>query len=133
VDITDFTLPLRDLDQGNYVDLLELDDYFTIANPRRFRRHRIRDNLLGDRRFCPVVRRTDILREFEAKDLCGRCRHLLSRYEPALLRRALEYLYTKETKSSFEIERERPGSSRITRFVALLKAAEGQNLVAKTA
>ena len=36
---------------------------------RRVRRQRINDNLLGERSFCPTIRRTDTLRGFEAADL----------------------------------------------------------------
>jgi hypothetical protein len=45
-------------------------------------------------------------------------------YPPALLKRALRYLYAKETKSSFEIEQITPGATRTDRFVALLQLAE---------
>jgi hypothetical protein len=41
-----------------------------------------------------------------------------------LLKRALGYLYTKETESSFEIEPINPTSARTERFVALLQLAE---------
>ena len=41
-----------------------------------------------------------------------------------LLRRALGYLYAKETKSSFEIEHITPTSTRTERFVALLRLAQ---------
>ena len=41
-----------------------------------------------------------------------------------MLRRALQYLYTSETKSSFAIEHEQPTADRTARFVALLHSAE---------
>ncbi len=122
--LTDRTLPLDDLKQGNYVDLLEPDAYYTVESSRRVRRQRINDNLLGDRRFCPTIRRTEILRGFEAADLPLRLRGIASRYAPMLLRRALGYLYAKETKSSFEIEHITPTSTRTERFVALLRLAQ---------
>jgi len=89
-------------------------------------------NLLGDSRFCPTVRRTSTLRDFEAADLPKRCRHVVSGYSPELLKRALGYLYTKETKSSFEIEHIKPTSTRTERFVALLQMAEQEDLCRKT-
>ena len=122
--LTDRTLPLDNLKQGNYVDLLEPDAYYTVESPHRVRRQRINDNLLGDRRFCPTIRRTEILRGFEAADLPLRLRGIASRYAPMLLRRALGYLYAKETKSSFEIEHITPTSTRTERFVALLRLAQ---------
>jgi len=125
------TLPLDDLKRGNYIDLLEPDDYYTVTPTRQVRRQRINDNLLGNRRFCPTVRRTDTLRDFETADLPKRCRQVVSAYSPELLKRALGYLYTKETKSSFEIEHTKPTSTRTERFVALLQLAEQEDFCEK--
>ena len=130
--LTGKTLPLDDLQQGNYIDLLEPAKYYTVTPAKQVRRQRINNNLLGVRRFCPTVRRTDSLRHFEAADLPWRCRQAVSAYSPELLRRALNYLYTKETKSSFEIEHVRPSSTRTERFVALLQIAEREDFCQKT-
>ena len=130
--LTGKTLPLDNLKQGNYIDLLEPDKYYTVTPVRQIRRQRVNDNLLGDRRFCPTVRRTDTLRDFEKADLPKRCRQVVSGYSPELLKRALVYLYTKETKSSFEIEHIKPISTRTERFVALLQMAEREDFCRKT-
>ena len=129
--LTGRSLPLDDLNRGNYVDLLEADKYYTLVPSRPVRRQRINDNLLGGGRFCPMVRRTDTLRRFEADDLPTRCRKVMSRYPSELLKRAMAYLYTKETKSSFEIEHIKPNSTRTERFVALLQMAEGEDFCKK--
>ncbi|MDP8249234.1 MAG: Fic family protein [Candidatus Tritonobacter lacicola] len=130
--LTGKTLPLDNLKQGNYIDLLEPDEYYTVTTARQVRRQRVNDNLLGDSRFCPMVRSTDTLRAFETADLPKRCRQVVSSYSPELLKRALVYLYTKETKSSFEIEHIKPTSTRTERFVALLQMAEQENFCRKT-
>jgi len=130
--LTGKMLPLEKVKQGNYIDLLEPDEYYTATPARQVRRQRINDNLPGDQRFCPTVRRTDILRDFETADLPGQCRQIVSRYPPELLKRALGYLYTKETKSSFEIEHIKPTSTRTERFVALLQVAEQKDFCEKT-
>ncbi len=129
--LTGEMLPLEDLEQGNYVDLLDPEEYYTISPARRVRRQRINDNLLGNEKFCPVVRRTEALRAFEEADLPGRCRRIVSSYSPALLQRALGYLYTKETKSSFGIEHIEPTSARTERFVSLLQTAEQDDFCEK--
>ena len=49
-----------------------------------------------------------------------------------MLKRALGYLYTKETKASFAIEQSRPDSTRIERFVALLQIAEQEDFCRKS-
>jgi hypothetical protein len=125
-------LQIDDLKQGNYIDLLDPDQYYTVTPARPVRRQRINDNLLGDGRFCPTIRRTELLRGFEAADLPGRCRKVVSGYSPELLKRALGYLYSKETKSSFEIEHLKPNSTRTERFVALLQLAEREDFCEKT-
>ncbi|MCL7489699.1 MAG: Fic family protein [Desulfobulbaceae bacterium] len=129
--LTEEMLPLDDLKQGNYIDLLEPDQYYTTIPGRRVHRQRIYDNLLGTNRFCPMVRRTGILRKLEAADMPGRCRQVVSAYSPDLLKRALGYLYSKETKSSFEIEHVTPTSIRAERFIALLQLAEKEDFCKK--
>ena len=129
--LTGRKLPLDDLKRGSYIDLLDPDAYFTVEPASPVRRQRINDNLLGEPRFCPTVRRTDVLREAEMERLNTRCRQVVSLYPPHLLKRALSYLYTKETKSSFEIEHIRPTSTRTERFVALLQLAEQEDFCRK--
>ena len=125
-------LPMDDVKRGNYIDLLDQDQYYTVTTARQVRRQRINDNLLGDGRFCPTIRRTDILQDFEATDLTKQCRKVVSGYSPELLKRALSYLYSKETKSSFEIEHITPNSTRTERFVTLLQLAEREDFCEKT-
>lgn len=130
--LTGSTLPLDDLKQGNYVDLLDPEQYFTVSPAHKIRRHRINNNLLGDNRFCPTIRRTATLRAFQGADLTGKCKQVVSAYSPELLKRALSYLYTKETKSSFEIENITPNPNRTGRFVLMLELAEKKDFCEKT-
>ena len=125
--LTGTRLRMDDLNQGNYIDLLEPERYYTVQPGHPVRRQRINDNLLGNARFCPTVRRTDVLREYEMANLAKRCRKVVSGYPPELLRRASHYLYAKETKSSFEIEHIQPDTNRVERFVALLQLAERED------
>jgi hypothetical protein len=130
--LTGRRLPIEDLARGNYVDLLEPEEQYTSAGVP-VARQRVRDNLLGDARFCPAVRRTERLAAFERSDLSEKCRKIMAEYPVELLRRALAYLYTKESKSSFEIERITPGASRTERFVGLLQLAEREDFFRKDA
>jgi hypothetical protein len=129
--LTQTALPVDDLNKGNYVDLLDPDEYYTVAAHHPVRRQRVNDNLLGDVRFCPTIRRTGTLRAFEDADLSARCRKIVSGYSPQLLKRAMSYLYTKETKASFEIERIKPNSTRTERFIARLRLAENEDFCEK--
>ena len=129
--LTANVLPLADLRQSNYIDLLEADRYYVLAKGESVRRQRIRNNLLGTKAFCPIVRRTPLLQRVEEEDWAQRCHDLIIEYPPELLRRALAYLYTKETKSSFFIEQEEPSLSRSERFAALLREAEKEDFCHK--
>ena len=129
--LTGQALPLPNLTSGNYIDALERDLYYTIAPGRRVQRQRIVDNLLGNSSFCPIIRRTDKLTAMDGIDLRQRCEHVVSAYPPELLRRALSYLYSKETKSSFEIEHIKPNATRTEKFIGLLELAEHKDFCEK--
>ena len=129
--LTGKKLPIDDLKQGNYVDLLDNKLYYTIDTGKSIKRQRIRDNQLGDEDFCPTVRHTERLHKLETNDLQQKCQKIISQYPKSLLKRALSYLYTKETKSSFEIEHLQATSSRLERFMALLKEAEKEDFCSK--
>jgi hypothetical protein len=115
----------------NTIELLESDRYYTATPGRRVQRQRIIDNLLGVKGFCPIIRRTKKLAVMEEIDLRKRCEEVVTSYSPELLRRALNYLYNKETKSSFEIEHIKPSASRTERFIGLLEMAEHKDFCKK--
>ena len=129
--LTDKLLPIDDMTSGNYVDALEANTYYTIQNGERSSRHRVVNNLLGPRAFCPVVRKTEKLSAREYTTLRQKCEELVTSYPPQLLRRALSYLYGKETKSSFEIEHIKSNASRTEIFVAALELAEQEDFCEK--
>ncbi|MFT6081224.1 MAG: Fic family protein [Planctomycetota bacterium] len=118
--LTERTLDVPDVQSVAYVDAVG-DSYFT-AEGQRSMRHRVRDDLPGNRDFCPLVRRTPTLEAFAQQRLPERVRELVAHHDPALLQRVAQFLYLKETKSSFEIERERPDRQRTLRFVELLRS-----------
>ena len=129
--LTGRRLPIEDLSRGNYLEALEPDLYYTVARGRRSRRHRIIDNLLGTREFCPIVRKTCKLEKMNPASLQNRCEEIIQSYPPQLLRRAIGYLYNKETKSSFEIENIRPDAARTEKFIACLTMARQQDFCDK--
>jgi hypothetical protein len=110
---------------GNYTDLLEEERYVT-GSTRKNIRWRINDNLLGVPQFCPVIRKTPTLQKLLEKDLKKQVDELKDHYPENLFHRATRFLYTKETKSSYEIEREKPSPIRMQKFIALLTQAGQQ-------
>ena len=123
-------LPIGPLARVAYIPLIDPSEQYTAVG-RRVSRQRINDNLLGTRDFCPTVRRTDLLEAAEATRLDEQGRRIVAACPPEVLRRAMHYLYTKETRSSFEIEREEPTADRVERFVSLLHSAERDDFVDK--
>lgn len=129
--LTEDRLELSELYQGNYVLLLDPDEYFT-GPPERSSRQRIENNLLGPRAFCPLVRRTPSLQNWMNQDFSDQIQGLIGRYDADAIQRSVSYLYTKETRSSFEIEREAPNTDRTRRFIAQLRLAPTWPVVTKT-
>lgn len=116
-------LDIADVVTGNYVDAV--DEEYQVALSRgaavRERRYRVMNNLIGTRDFCPMIRKTVAIKDFPAEKLKHLSDELLNKYSPELLYRAVQYLYIKETKSSFAIERETPDQRRMDRFISILK------------
>ncbi|SMC79493.1 Fic family protein [Pedobacter nyackensis] len=107
---------------GNYVDLLDEVDYVTGKTVKNSR-WRINDNLLGGPKFCPIVRRTEELEATLLIDYKAEIEDLKQEFSPEVFKRATQYLYRKETKSSYEIESEKPSPERVDRFIAILYQA----------
>ncbi|MFV8327920.1 Fic family protein [Flavobacterium sp. ZS1P14] len=110
---------------GNYTDLLDTDRYLT-GNIIKNARWRINDNLLGVPEFCPIIRKTQALDALLAKDIRSEIEGLKNNYTPEIFQRATQYLYRKETRSSYEIESEKPSPDRVDRFINLLHHAGKQ-------
>jgi Fic/DOC family len=94
------------------------------AKGRRVRRQRVVDNLLGNKAYCPMIRRSDKLIAAMQQELGQEAKAIIEGADPSLLARAVHYLFTKETKSSFAIEGEVPSADRTSRFVAALGRAD---------
>jgi hypothetical protein len=107
---------------GNYTDLLDPGKYVTAPTVKNAR-WRINDNLLGSSQFCPIVRVTESIRIAAQADFSARLKAFRSKVPPELFQRAIDYLYFKETRSSYNIERETTTPEREERFVAVLKNA----------
>ena len=128
--LMDAKLPLNDCQRIKYIDLADPKMYYTSA-PIKSSRHGINDNLLGNNTFCPFVRRTEVLEKYIKLNLDSTAKNLLEKYDPHLIARACNYLYTKETMSSYQIEREQPDKSRVFRFVNLLQQAPNIDSLSK--
>jgi hypothetical protein len=120
-------LGVPDAAPGRYVDLADPDKQLTWTAservPPRSRRHRIQNNLLGTVDYCPLVRKTSLLQDYQTQGYGEQARKLTMEADPVLFQRAADYLYLSETKSSYAIEGETPSPDRAERFVAALAQA----------
>ncbi|MGO8735576.1 MAG: Fic family protein [Terriglobia bacterium] len=124
--LTGRTLDVDDAPGAAAVDLLDSEAYFT-GKPRLSKRHRVRDNLLGTGRFCPVIRRTKALTEFLALDLAAMARETVGRTGAHLVARAASFMLLADSWASFEIEGERPPRNRLERWGrAVLQAGKNR-------
>jgi hypothetical protein len=115
-----------DAPSGAAIDLLDPEAYFT-GKPRLSKRHRVRDNLLGTRRFCPVIRRTPALTECLALDLGAKALETVGRTGAHLVARAASFMLLADSRASFEIEGERPPRNRLERWGrAVLQAGKNR-------
>jgi hypothetical protein len=113
--LTGRTLALPDAPMATAIDLLDPKAYFT-GKPRLSKRHRVRDNLLGTGRFCPIIRRTKALAEFLELDLAAKARETVGRTGALLVARAASFMLLADSRASFEIEGERPPRNRLERW-----------------
>jgi len=79
---------------GNYIDLLESEDYFT-GQVVKNTRWKINDNLLGTCAFCPMVRKSRGLVTLMEQDIRKRIEELHESYPPEIFNRVSSYLYKK--------------------------------------
>src|ERR1019366_5033821 len=124
--LTDRTLKVSDAPEVAAIDVLDPKTYFT-GKPRLSKRHRVRDNLLGTARFCPVIRRTKALEAFVARDIAKEAAQTVGRTGAHLVSRAASFMLLADSRASFEIEGQRPPRNRLERWGrAVLEAGKNR-------
>lgn len=79
-------------------------------------RHRINNNLPGTRDFCPLIRKTEKLEQMLAEKFNKKTDHYLKGIRKDILQRTSAFLLLKDSRASFTIEGESPGSKRTARW-----------------
>ena len=113
--LTGQTLDVDDAPNATAVDALDTKAYFT-GKAQLSRRHRVRDNLLGNGDWCPVIRRTEQLEAFAELRLAERAAETIGRTGQHLVSRAASFLLLADSRASFEIEGERAPRNRLERW-----------------
>ena len=104
---------------ASYVDALDPKRHI-VAKGARSRRHKVINNLIGASGFYVTVRRTAKIDARMSEQLDQVAKAATENVPAETLMRAVQYLYTKETKSSFEIEHESPTPEKARRFIEAL-------------
>ena len=125
--LTDERLDLPDAEGGRYVAVVDPERQFA-AEGENAPRYRVKDNLPGNRDFCPLVFRTPKLEEFMAMDLPGRARAVVADMPRDVLARTAAFLLLKDSRSSYAIEGERPPQNRLQRWGRAIGEAGRQPL-----
>lgn len=124
--MTGRTLDIEDAPEVSFTNLLDNRLYFTAAyipSPR----HKVRDNLLGNREFCPVIRKTQKLAEFGARALGTKANEIIGHTGASVVARAASFLLLADGRASFEIEGEKPPRGRLERWGrAVLQAGKNK-------
>jgi len=120
--LMDQKLGLPDLKRGNYVTLLDEKQQYAVKGVRS-QRHRIINNLPGNRDFCPLVFKTAKLEEYRNKQLSEQQTNSLQQAHKDILQRAASFLLLQDSRASFTIEGESPTSKRATRWAKALGQA----------
>lgn len=79
--------------------------------------------------FCPTIKKTNTIKKALELDYPEMLRELSRNYSPDILNRANNYLYKKETRSSYQIEKEEPTPERIERYASLLSNAGKKDII----
>jgi len=117
---------IPDLPSVAAIDLLDKKAYFT-GKPRLSKRHKVRDNLLGTSRFCPVIRRTKSLTDSVSRQLEHKANEIVARTGAHVVSRAASFLLLADSRASFAIEGETAPRGRLERWArAVLQSGQTQ-------
>ncbi len=126
--LMDARLELPDSGKVRAVPVVNPKLQFALGSGPLSRRHRVRNNLPGTQRFCPMVRRTPELDRYGQMRLDEEAREVIGRTHPDVIRRAAAFLLLEDSQASFQIEGERPPQDRRLRWAQAIADAGQLNL-----
>lgn len=120
--LRDEPLNIKDAAKGNFVPLVNNKLQYE-GKSYLSRRHRVRNNLPGTKKFCPLIRKTKNLEQFVGAKLSEAAVQNIGQTHPDLLSRAAAFLLLKDSKASYTIEGETPPHNRIQRWGRIIGEA----------
>jgi len=121
-------LPIPDLETGNFVSLIDEELQFALTITVNSSRHRIKNNLPGTVDFCPMIFKTNKLKNYLAARLSNKKNSYLDTIHKDVLQRASAFLLLKDSKASFTIEGEKPANNRAVRWGKAIGQAGSKSL-----
>lgn len=110
------------------VDIVDEAQQVGLGGGELSTRHRVRNNLPGTPAFCPMVRWTSALRSAAGSQLKASARRVIGQTHPDVIGRAAAFLLLHDSRSSFEIEGERPSVDRTQRWGRAIAEAGSRDL-----
>lgn len=109
-------LDIPDLVIKNSIPLVDEKLQYASPNSINSPRHKIKNNLLGNVDFCPMIFKTKKLENYIEANLSQKNKTNLNAIQKEVLLRASAFLLLKDSKASFSIEGETPSTNRATRW-----------------
>jgi Fic family protein len=109
-------LRIKDLKEGNYVNLLDEKLQYSNSISINSNRHRIKNNLPGVVDFCPLILKTEKLERYFEANLAEKTNAVINGVHKDILQRTSAFLLLKDSKASFTIEGENPTQNRAVRW-----------------
>lgn len=128
--LTSKELNIKDISIKTYVDLIDPDLYYT-AEPIHYKRYAVKNNLLGNKQFCPIVRKNQILKEYDRIQIKEKLHAVLNKFNTDLLHKASYYLYLKETTASFFLSNEESLPATLNKFLNVITNFQQNNRLSK--
>ena len=104
-----------DLKKRKYISLLDASMQYIVKGEESIRQ-KIINNLPGTVDFCPLIFKTEKLENHINANVSGKKNAFLNSIHKDVLQRASSFLLLKDSKASFTIEGENPGSNRAMRW-----------------
>ncbi|HBM17133.1 MAG TPA: cell filamentation protein Fic [Lentisphaeria bacterium] len=108
-------LSITDCPKCKIINFLNEEQYF-VSDGIYFKRYRLKNNILGNRLFSPIIRKTPKLKEFISLNLKEQAASKIGKVSKSLVARAASFMLLSDSKASFEIEGERVPVSRLERW-----------------
>ena len=108
-------LNIPDCPKCKIINLLNEEQYF-VSDGTYLKRYRLKNNILGNKLFSPVIRKTTKLKEFISLNLKEQAASKVGEVSKSLIARAASFMLLSDSKASFEIEGERVPVNRIERW-----------------